>query len=349
MINRIAFGSNLHKMRLKKQMDNSIKAFQKAPMEIRRCFGVVITKKDIEKMTRKKQISEEEFEKFSTERYNRRETTKNLAYLMYFDDFENKEVTDYVKEVSKKVDAISDGEKLELDEEEEERFNQIQAKFRFQYKTAEEANQHFKTILYNKRLLRAFLSNLKAVNKTSILLLFDLLERNLSLVKEAEEQERENWKVRRTTLQRINSRLDLRFRFEVLDRAKIQKDECYLKIKQFILHRMRGEDSTLNNTADLCVKMLKFEKKLDKDFLDTVASQIDTFDIENVVDPDLHLGSIASKTLLLLKRMKIDRMAPHGFILGKVKSLQTSLLRHLDFTKLKPNDAFSLYINGPYL
>lgn len=184
--------------------------------------------------------------------------------------------------------------------------------------SSEELHSYLSSIYYTKKLLRVFLSNLKQSNKTTLLLLFELLERNLKNTDLAEEQEKTLWQRRREALRRINPKLDIRYRADHFSRSQVIEDECYVKIKEFILTRLTGEDVTLNNIADICVRMVDFEKKLDDPFMEVLTSALDRIDGDSI--DDRYMGSILSKALLVMKRLRT-----HKLVTFRVASLDYSV------------------------
>ena len=313
-----------------------------------RLFSIKISKKDLDKLV-KKPLNHTDLERFVVEKYDRGEAKKTLTHLMYFDDVEEKAVTEYVKEVSQKALESGDDRVHELDEAEERKLQDILTKYKHQFKDAGELNTYLKTIYYNKRLLRVFLANLKVVNRTSLMTLYDLLEKNFSREKEAREQERDMWKSRRDHLQRINPKLDLRFRFEAMSRQQICQDDCYIKIKAFILNRISGKSATLNNTSELCCRILDFEKRLDQDFVAAVFGAIERFDPKSMLDKEMYLRAIISKTMNLLKKLVSYRVVSNSALYTKVMKIEDLIKKELDLTTLRAGDAFSIYINGQCL
>lgn len=176
--------------------------------------------------------------------------------------------------------------------------------------SSDELHKMMKQTFFSKKLLRIFLGNMKSVNKTSLLLLFDTLERNLSNPEEAERQARADWERRREILRRMNPKLDIKYRAENYTREQVLLDDCYQRIKGFILKRISGEEATLNNVADLCGKVLDFEKTLDDQFMGALIKSLDKVG-SGVTDPDF-LGSVISKSLTILARIKKHKLVTSG-------------------------------------
>lgn len=166
----------------------------------------------------------------------------------------------------------------------------------------EEFNSLISSIFYTKKLLRVFLGNLKSANKSSLLLLFDVLERNINNVEEAERQEKESWQKRREALRKMNPKLDIKYRVDHYTKAQVLADDCYVKLKDFILARIVGEDATMNNIADLCCKIIDFEKKLDDSFMEAISKALDKVGVEDIADE--FLGAVLSKSLLIMSRLR---------------------------------------------
>lgn len=172
--------------------------------------------------------------------------------------------------------------------------------------TPDELHAQLSQIYYTKRLLRVFIANLKHTNKTSLLLLFELLERNVKNIPLAEEQEKAQWHRRREALRKINPKLDIRYRVDHLSREQIIQDECYVKIMSFILTRISGEHATLNNVSDFCARIVDFENKLDDSFMEALTSALDRIDTENINEQ--YMGSILSKGLLIMKKLRTHKV-----------------------------------------
>lgn len=267
-----------------------------------------IEQKDLTRMA-KKGISQEDLVKFTAERYNPKAAVKEAVEQLYFADLEKAELKDFVKKLGKdgdKVNAIGGSCSVTLEyqltEEEDQKLSDLFSRRTKTEMTTEELNRAIKETYYTKRLLRVFLSNMKSVNKASLLLFFDSLERNLSNIEEAERQEKALWQRKRDSLRKMNPKLDIKYRVDHYDRAKVLSDDCYKRIKAFILTRISGEEATLNNVADLCCKMLDFEKKLDDEFMEVLTKALDRVSAETV-DAE-YLGSVLSKSLLVMSRLK---------------------------------------------
>lgn len=203
----------------------------------------------------------------------------------------------------KKLEVRSDYQKgYQLTEEEDKKLAEMYSRPKVGTLATDELHKVIRQTFYTKKLLRVFLSNLKSVTKGSLLLLFDTLERNLNNQEEAEREARANWERRRESLRRLNPKLDIKYRAEHYRREDILADDCYQRIKGFILKRITGSEATINNAADLCCKVLDFEKKLDDQFMEAIVRAIDKVET-STMDPD-YLGSVLSKSLLILNRLK---------------------------------------------
>jgi hypothetical protein len=275
-----------------------------------------IDQKDLKRMS-KKGISAADLVNFTTEKYNPKAAIKDAVEHLYFTDVDKAELKQFVKGLGKEGlgpqeagGMISINKGYQLTEEEDKKLAEMYSRPRIGTLANDELHKMIRQTFYTKKLLRVFLSNLKSVTKGSLLLLFDTLERNLNNPEEAEREAKANWERRREALRRMNPKLDIKYRAEHYSREQVLADECYQRIKGFILKRITGSEATINNAADLCCKVLDFEKKLDDQFMEAIIKALDKVDT-STMDPD-YLGSVLSKSLLLLNRLRKHKLVSNA-------------------------------------
>jgi hypothetical protein len=80
-----------------------------------------------------------------------------------------------------------------------------------------------------------------------------------------------------------------------------------------------------------------------------VFGAIERFDPKSMLDKEMYLRAIISKTMNLLKKLVSYRVVSNSALYTKVMKIEDLIKKELDLTTLRAGDAFSIYINGQCL